>query len=410
MTDKQFEGKMREAAKKSRISCPEDYDAFICEILQNLPDTIDESEDGLHRKQKRDRGMWKPVPAFLISCVIVIAVGGTVGAVVRDYLKRMESMSEKEKEGYISTTEDAANSADNYSREFTKEEKQRGKQLAEEYKQGKRYPQNKLVVLEDASKVAALRLCFLSTNSTFYLPEDTLSDEELLEIIDFYIKREYSMTENSIEMKQKKEKQRKEKEGEISKKEAIRIAAEYIKMVYGMDMSAWECQVEKYTPYHLKGKYYLCWFQNKAFPQKYIVDINGETKEFTDISVEYTDGSQSSKEYSVSSHQIRQVGKSALEIVKKLDSELTVDSIKCQYMGKNKKASFSTYIDFIVFHSEKKGIVFNYDLDRQVFIGIGQWEQISEYIWDYQSRADKKQCNVFKVECDESNVAEKEAD
>ena len=101
--------------------------------------------------------------------------------------------------------------------------------------------------------------------------------------------------------------------------------------------------------------------------------------------------------------------KNALEIVKKLDSELTIESIRCQYMGKNKNSSSSAYIDVIVYKNDKEGIILSYSFETKMFSYISQWEDVSEYLQDYRSRAKRKQCKVFEMVFDESNVAEKEA-
>lgn len=38
------------------------------------------------------------------------------------------------------------------------------------------------------------QICFLAQDSIFYLPEKALNDEQMLELIDFYAKRDYSVT------------------------------------------------------------------------------------------------------------------------------------------------------------------------------------------------------------------------
>lgn len=46
---------------------------------------------------------------------------------------------------------------------------------------------------ESAEEAESLGFCFLVPNSTFYLPDRELTEEEMLQIIDFYAKRDYAL-------------------------------------------------------------------------------------------------------------------------------------------------------------------------------------------------------------------------
>ena len=51
-----------------------------------------------------------------------------------------------------------------------------------------------ILQISDQSEIVPDQICFLAQASTFYLPEKALSDEQMLELIDFYAKRDYSVT------------------------------------------------------------------------------------------------------------------------------------------------------------------------------------------------------------------------
>ena len=48
--------------------------------------------------------------------------------------------------------------------------------------------------ISDKSEIVSDQICFLVQDSIFYLPEKALNDEQMLELIDFYAKRDYSVT------------------------------------------------------------------------------------------------------------------------------------------------------------------------------------------------------------------------
>ena len=53
--------------------------------------------------------------------------------------------------------------------------------------------------MQKKSEVVHGELCFCVENSTFYLPKQELTDDELLQIIDFMEKRDYSVRKkNSV--------------------------------------------------------------------------------------------------------------------------------------------------------------------------------------------------------------------
>ena len=77
------------------------------------------------------------------------------------------------------------------SRELSLEEMGRRKALRKLYKNYGRLPEHSLSVIQEASAYNGEGVAFCSGNCTYYLPDADLSDEELLELIDFQIKVDY---------------------------------------------------------------------------------------------------------------------------------------------------------------------------------------------------------------------------
>ena len=77
-------------------------------------------------------------------------------------------------------------------------------ELAEKYKTEGLFPEGNILQISDKSEIVSDQICFLAQDSTFYLPEMALSDEQMLELIDFYAKRDYSVTAQGQKMQRKR--------------------------------------------------------------------------------------------------------------------------------------------------------------------------------------------------------------
>lgn len=75
--------------------------------------------------------------------------------------------------------------ADTFSRELSEKEQKRLNELAEKYKTEGLFPERNILQISDKSEIVSDQICFLAQDSTFYLPEMALSDEQMLELIDF---------------------------------------------------------------------------------------------------------------------------------------------------------------------------------------------------------------------------------
>lgn len=106
---------------------------------------------------------------------------------------RMESLSDNEIDEYIANVENSTADADTFSRELTDIEKKRIDELILFYKNEGVFPEGSLLVIENMSEMDSEVLAFVPSESLFVLPDRDLNDEEMLELIDFYFKRDYSI-------------------------------------------------------------------------------------------------------------------------------------------------------------------------------------------------------------------------
>ena len=201
------------------------------------------------RREKAGSG-WKYLAAAAVLLLVVGAAAVPVRAFVNSLVReRMEEMPQEEKSAYVETIEEAAVAADGFSRAYTEQEKARYQELAQKYQEGV-FPESALPQVKSEEEAAGYKFCYLVPAATFCLPERELTDEELLEIIDFTVKRDYAYTEayeqehaEEIEAKEAKEQEAiagNVESGGITEQQAIEIAREKLADIFGMTGDGYE--------------------------------------------------------------------------------------------------------------------------------------------------------------------------
>ena len=180
MQNQEWDKKVREMAATERMVVPVTMEERIERILK------------AKRKNYSIRRM-----GFLVA-VGVLAVSATVTASVGAYRQRMESMNHAEMEAYYAQLQEAKAGADSYNREMTGTERKRLEQLEEAYEEQGLFPEGELTMLKTPEQYKK-GVGFYAARSTFFFPEKEMSDEELLEYIDFRKKRDYSLQQIAAE-------------------------------------------------------------------------------------------------------------------------------------------------------------------------------------------------------------------
>ena len=129
-----------------------------------------------------------------ISICILISVP-IIAGVTSHVLERMQTMDKKEIQFLNNMIQEQPPEigADSFSRELTEEEIIRKSTLLEEYTYKGKFPENEVSLIEGDVSQPVNEVCYNVQNSKFYLPDAPLTDEELLQIIDFNHKRDYSL-------------------------------------------------------------------------------------------------------------------------------------------------------------------------------------------------------------------------
>lgn len=154
------------------------------------------SEKTSRRRQKPGAGgrrgfRMSGAAAACIACLLLSGV--TVGAVglVNHYKQRMQDMTREDMEAYYNLA--MYQETSEMSRPYTEEERDRYDALKRQYERDGRFPEAPITRLQDASDYAGEGVALVTSTAMLCLPDAALSDEDLLQIIDYHHKVAYSI-------------------------------------------------------------------------------------------------------------------------------------------------------------------------------------------------------------------------
>lgn len=225
-----------------QINIPEDMQK---KIIKNL---CKQTVDGKYRYKYTAKNFKKKLLTAAAFLLIIGTVSIPVQAGIRYLVKqRMESVPKEEIKAILEIQQSQTASADSFSREYTQAERDRMAELFRAYQNGT-FPEGELLMLETDAKIPKDTLCYGKDTGRFYFPDRSLTDEELLQIIDFNYKRDYSLALDP-EVQAARDEQEKEQEaikskiqtqGSISESEAIEIAQKWMTSFFGTSTDGME--------------------------------------------------------------------------------------------------------------------------------------------------------------------------
>lgn len=179
--------KLYKMAEQEQMAVPEELDVRVDDILQQL-----------EKNGRGSRHHYSFRRAVILAAACLVLASATVAASGM-YQARMESMNHEKLEEYFAQLQEANASADSYSRPFTESETARLEELRQAYLEQGYFPKKELTLIDSPEKYKK-GVAFYAERSTFFLPEKELTDEQLLELIDFKEKRDYSLAQISEEI------------------------------------------------------------------------------------------------------------------------------------------------------------------------------------------------------------------
>ena len=216
--DELFERKLTEKLSEEEVHIPESYEKKIRETIEK----IQNSEEVKMDKRTHWIGNHKVAGVLLVLGVLSV-ISGSSYATVNRFRERMNELPKQKVEKYNLDVQNSKVDADGFSRELTKEEEERFLYLRKQYETKGVFPQKEITEVENQKLVIRDTVCFVPKESKFYLPQRTLSDEEILEIIDLQEKRDYSL-----------QKQNKREHIEVSDDSISKKAVTAVENVYGV--------------------------------------------------------------------------------------------------------------------------------------------------------------------------------
>ena len=143
---------------------------------------------------------------------------------------------------------------DSYSRKLTDSERERMDKLREQYENEGRFPEGKVAVVDKEEDAKEGQITFVTTTRTYVIPEKEMTDEQILQIIDYGYKEDYSLRQERRETEENydgvvSDEQVAENEEKIkssngmSKEAAKELVAKYIKNIYDIDVSEYDVDV-----------------------------------------------------------------------------------------------------------------------------------------------------------------------
>lgn len=195
---KEWEDKLFRMAQEEQMIMPTTMSDKLEEILCKLNDEQHE-ENNQHGGKSKEVGKggvfhmnWKK--SLVLAAVLTALASATAVASVGAVKERMEAMNREKIETYFTQIYQTKTGHDNYNRPYTEEEKSRMAELQEAYEKEASFPKGEITMLDAAKDYRGRGVAFFGDTSTFFLPDHKMSDEELLKIIDFMYKRDYSLT------------------------------------------------------------------------------------------------------------------------------------------------------------------------------------------------------------------------
>lgn len=188
-------------------------------------------ENRMKSKKKTMEKCGKLAAAAAIVLVVGI-VGIPVQACIRSFvMARMEEIPREEVTDIARMVQEQSAEADSFSREYSDSEKERMTRLLQSYRDGI-FPEKTILLVEHEEEMPEGILCYVIEAGYFNLPECELTDEELLQIIDFNKMRNYALAQSPAGQEARREylaaqeklRERVEEESGISREEAVEIA------------------------------------------------------------------------------------------------------------------------------------------------------------------------------------------
>lgn len=395
LSDAEMDRRIRENVKKYPIDLPESYKNMVkVQVMM----CCDEKEKNGNR-MKIQKHAWNKI---VVACMVIfIIAGGSIGvhAAINQVQERMGRMSQQEKTSFWE--EAGMADVDTFSRELTESEKERINLLAKKYQQDGFFPENELLRISSAEEAIPDRICFLAENSTFYLPDAPMTDEDLLELIDFYYKRDYS-----IESTSRNEEDDYQKVEEISHEEAVGKASAVLETVFGIDTDSFEIETQYDQALDSNGETFtrdFVSFRDESEGIMYQVVVKLQTGQVDTISYEMDGKSNYSKNEKELQEFYRELCEDAEKMAERyFEREIIWSNVQIEYLI-NEDNFLNTGIVNYIFENGQDTCIISYSCSQKCFYMIRHisQEELDAYMVDENNQAKERNLKMVAIPVNE---------
>ena len=240
--------------------------------------------------------------------------------------------------------------------------------------------------ISDKSEIVSDQICFLAQNSTFYLPEKALNDEQMLELIDFYAKRDYSVTAQGQKDADVTNASA-DDVTEITQEEALEKASTLLEQLYGIDTDTLAVDTEHDQALDANGETFTTdhiTYRDEAAGISYMVSVNLQNGEIKTVSAEKDTGSNYSKKIAEDAAQYQGLSLDAEKMAHAYMGENAVWTAKrIEYM-RDEKQMLGTGIVNYIFVTDADACVISYSCAQQYFYQVRQFskDELDSYLSD----------------------------
>lgn len=297
---------------------------------------------------------------------VIILTTGTYAAVDK-YHEHLQSMSQEEQKQLNHMTQAQREDADHYSRKLSSQEQKRKELLQKEYKKGT-LPETKLKEVDSQKEVKAnggKEVVYCRANSTFYLPKSELTDEQLLQIIDFNERRDYALAkQNQADRARAAQRSVDETANKLTEDQAIEAAKQYVSKIYGLDTNRARTAVDVTTYEDSEDDEYCVSLSDESWQSGYqlLIDAqNGELRQMDEDSDCYMNPV---KQLS----RLQQMQSKHIEMIQNMLTSLEqeADIIKCKaiYVYDKDVPQMGASLKYFVQTKSAQVYVFGYNIDK----------------------------------------------
>lgn len=382
------------------IKMKEYSDKEISKLLQNneflLPDSYERrfedtlNEIAIMKNRKKYFYLFASrVVAIIVLCIISLSlITGVVGAVVNRYHERMNSLSDTEAEKYNEDVQKYLdNDSDKYSRPLSESEQARMTTLRKEYETEGKFPANEILQVQYENEAVLGKLCFCIQNSTFYLPEHVLSDEEILQIVDFMEKRDYSVIKENKTVQQYAS-----ADENVSEKGALEIAKQTVANIFKIDASdaSYKIEFDKSSSYYIN-------LDDKEWKFDVSVEVDSDNGMVNRISLDYKDVEECISGIKVQKNKFVQYGSEIIEICNKIGLYNGIKKIRLSYNYLEDGTLNQGTVKYIVEYDDGSGYVLLYSVAADNLYDIYYIPIIEQYKkYEKQKSKVNKKNGIFK--------------